>query len=68
MFVAADRAVRDVYVDGRLVYSDGNATAYDAHASSARLNPAMQTMIDEVNATDTVPDVEVISAMSFPTA
>lgn len=66
VFVAADRAVRDVYVDGRLVYTDGNSTAYDSHAASAALNPAMQTMVEEVNAADTVPDVDEITAMSFP--
>lgn len=68
VFVAADRAVRDVYVDGRLVYADGNATAYDANAASALLNPAMQLMIDEVDAADAVPDVEDITPMSFPMA
>lgn len=68
VFVAADRAVGNVYVDGRLVYSDGNSTAYDARASSATLNSAMQTMIEEVNATDAVPDVEDITTMAFPTA
>ncbi len=66
VFVAADRAVRDVYVDGRLVYADGNSTAYDANRASGDLNPAMQTMIDDVNATSTVPDVEEITTLSFP--
>lgn len=68
VFVAADRAISDVYVDGRLVYTEGNSTAYDANAASAALNPAMQTMIEEVNAADTVPDVDEITAMSFPTS
>ncbi|MGI9613922.1 MAG: amidohydrolase family protein [Acidimicrobiales bacterium] len=68
VFVAADRAIRDVYVDGRLVYADGNSTAYDAHAASAALNPAMQIMIDEVNAASTVPDVDDITSLSFSKA
>lgn len=68
VFVAADRAVRDVYVDGRLVYADGTAAAFDAGAASATLNPAMRTMIDEVNAADTVPDVVDITPLSFPVA
>jgi len=65
VFVAADRAIRDVYVDGRLVYADGNATTSDAAAASAMLNPAMQTMVDEVNAADAVPDVDDITTLSF---
>lgn len=66
VFVAADRAIRDVYVDGRLVYSDGNSTAYDAMAASAMLSAAMATMIEDVDAADTVPDVDEITTMSFP--
>lgn len=65
VFVAADRAVKDVYVDGRLVYADGDSTQYDSHASSLGLTSAMQTMIDEVNAADVVPDVDEITSMSF---
>ncbi len=68
VFVAADRAIRDVYVDGRLVYADGNSTAYDAHAASATLTASMQTMVDEVNAADTVPDVDEITSFSFSRA
>lgn len=65
VFVAADRAVRDVYVDGRLVYADRNSTAYDAHAASAMLNGAMQTMVDEVDAAPSVPAVDDITSLSF---
>ena len=66
VFVAADRAVTDVYVDGRLVYSEGDSTFYDSHASSLDLTPAMQTMIDEVNAADSVPNVDEITSLSYP--
>lgn len=68
VFVAADRAVRDVYVDGNLVYADGTPTTYDADAASAMLNPALHTMIDEVNAADAVPNVDEITTPSFPMA
>jgi cytosine/adenosine deaminase-related metal-dependent hydrolase len=66
VFVAADRAVKNVYVDGRLVYADGGSTFYDSHVSSIDLTPAMQTMIDEVNDADSVPDVDEITSMAFP--
>jgi 5-methylthioadenosine/S-adenosylhomocysteine deaminase len=66
VFVAADRAVRDVYVDGRLVYANGDSTFYESNAPSTNLTAAMQTMIDEVNASDSVPDVDEITSMSFP--
>ena len=67
VFVAADRAINDVFVDGRLVYTEGNSTAYDAHASSAQLGPIMQTTINEVNAAGSVPNVDEITLLSFPT-
>jgi len=66
VFVAADRAVKNVYVDGRLGYADGGSTFYDSHVSSIDLTPAMQTMIDEVNDADSVPDVDEITSMAFP--
>jgi len=48
VFYAADRAVRDVYVDGRQVVSEGKVLTLDAAAAAARLVEAQQRMMDLV--------------------
>ena len=66
VFTAADRAVRDVYVDGRLVYADRRPTGFDAPPASAELTEALATKIAEVSALDDVPPMDEIATMSFP--
>ena len=66
VFTAADRAVRDVYVDGRLVYADHRPTGFDAPAASAELTEALATKIAEISALDGVPPMDEIATMSFP--
>ena len=43
-------AVRDVYVDGRLVYADRRPTGFDAPAASAELTEALAMKIAEISA------------------
>ena len=66
VFTAADRAVRDVYVDGRLVYADHRPTGFDAPAASAELTEALAIKIAEISALDNVPPMDEIATMSFP--
>ena len=66
VFTAADRAVRDVYVDGRLVYAGRRPTGFDAPAASAELTEALATKIAEVSALDDVPPMDEIATLSFP--
>jgi len=48
VFYAADRAVRDVYIDGRQVVSEGKVLTLDAAAAATRLGEAQQRMMDLV--------------------
>jgi cytosine/adenosine deaminase-related metal-dependent hydrolase len=48
VYVAADRAVRDVYVDGRLVLENGRPLGIDYVAASAALEEAQQRSMREV--------------------
>ena len=48
VFYAADRAVRDVYIDGRLVVSAGKVLTLDAASAADRLVEAQQRMMDLV--------------------
>ena len=66
VFTAADRAVRDVYVDGRLVYANHRPTGFDAPAASADLTEALATKIAEISALDDVPPMDEIATLSFP--
>ena len=45
VFHAADRAVKDVYVAGRKVVSDGKVTTLDHAGACARLAEAQATMM-----------------------
>lgn len=42
IYVAAERAVRDVFVDGRQVVADGEVTAFDLDDATARLEQAQR--------------------------
>jgi 5-methylthioadenosine/S-adenosylhomocysteine deaminase len=48
LYVAADRAVRDVYVDGHRVVADGRAVNIDYQAASERLEEAQKRSLREV--------------------
>lgn len=48
VFHAADRAVRDVYVDGRQVVAGGKVLTLDAESAAARLSEAQARMMAEV--------------------
>ena len=52
VFHAADRAVRDVFVDGRQVVADGRVLTLDHDAACARLEEAQARMIEGVPARD----------------
>lgn len=52
VFHAADRAVRDVYVDGVQVVAEGRVLTLDAAAAGARLAEAQRAMIAGVPARD----------------
>jgi 5-methylthioadenosine/S-adenosylhomocysteine deaminase len=45
VFHAADRAVRDVYIDGRQVVGTGKVLTLDPHRAAARLGEAQQRMM-----------------------
>ena len=66
VFTAADRAVRDVYVDGRRIYADHRPTGFDAAAASAELTEALATKIAEISGLDDVPPMDEIATVSFP--
>ena len=66
VFTAADRAVRDVYVDGRLIYADRRPTGFDAPAASEELTEALATKVAEISTLDHVPPMDEIATMSFP--
>jgi cytosine/adenosine deaminase-related metal-dependent hydrolase len=48
LYVAADRAVRDVYVDGQQVVADGRAVNLDYQAASEALEEAQKRSMQEV--------------------
>ena len=48
VFHAADRAVRDVYIDGRQVVADGKVLTLDASGAAARLGEAQERMMARV--------------------
>jgi cytosine/adenosine deaminase-related metal-dependent hydrolase len=52
LFHASDRAVRDVYVDGRLVVHDHKVLTLDEAGAAARLTEAARKMIEAVPSRD----------------
>ena len=68
VFVAADRAVRDVYVEGRLIYAQGAPSGFDASAASQELSEALAIQVREISDRDDVPPMHEIATSSFPIA
>ncbi|MEI4195944.1 amidohydrolase family protein [Roseovarius sp. E0-M6] len=52
VYVAAERAVRDVFVDGRQVVSDGKVEAFDLDDATARLEEAQRRAEDKFQKLD----------------
>lgn len=68
IFVAADRAVRDVYVDGERVLADGRPCHIDLQAASEALEAAQRRMLERVPGLDwDGRDAETLSPMVLPT-
>ena len=68
IFVAADRAVRDVYVDGVRVVSDGKPLNIDLQAASEALEAAQKRSIERVPGLDWAGrNAEELSPMVLPT-
>lgn len=67
VFHAADRAVRDVFVDGAQVVADGRVLTLDAAAAGARLEEAQRRMIEGVPGRDyRKRSAEAIAPRSLP--
>ena len=52
IYAAGDRAVKDVYVDGRKVVSDGEVTTMDYRAAAAHLHEAQKRILDRAPSQD----------------
>ena len=52
IYVAAERAVKDVYVDGRQVVRDGNCLTIDLDAELEALEAAQQRSLERVPSID----------------
>ncbi len=52
VYAAGDRAVKDVYVDGRKVVADGEVATMDYRAAAAHLHEAQKRIIDRAPAQD----------------
>jgi cytosine/adenosine deaminase-related metal-dependent hydrolase len=69
VYHAADRAVRDVFVDGRQVVADGKVLTLDQSAAADRLSRAQQRMMDAAPRQDyRGRSAEEISPLSLPIA
>jgi cytosine/adenosine deaminase-related metal-dependent hydrolase len=67
IYHAADRAVRDVFVDGRQVVADGKVVTLDQAASGRRLAAAQRRMLEAAPRRDyRRRGAEEITAMSLP--
>jgi len=67
VFSAADRAVKDVFVDGRQVVADGAVTTLDPAAAHERLQEAQARMLaDGPNRDFAGRDAETIAPLSLP--
>lgn len=68
IFVAADRAVRDVYVDGACVVKEGKPLSIDLASASEALEAAQQRSMERVPGLDWAGrDAEALSPMVLPT-
>jgi cytosine/adenosine deaminase-related metal-dependent hydrolase len=52
VYAAGDRAVKDVYVDGRKVVADGEVTTMDYRAAAAHLHEAQKRITDRAPGQD----------------
>lgn len=67
VFHAADRAVRDVYIDGRQVVAGGAVTTLDHAGACERLNDAQQRMMARVPSRDYLGrSADEITPLSLP--
>ncbi len=67
IYVAADRAVRDVYVDGRRVVADGRVLTMDYTAASAVLQEAQKRSVSRTRQLDWAGrDADEMSPMVLP--
>jgi 5-methylthioadenosine/S-adenosylhomocysteine deaminase len=67
IYAAADRAVRDVYVDGRLVVADGKSLMIDYAAASEALQAAQQRSLKNVPNNDWAKrDADQLAPMVLP--
>jgi len=68
IFVAGDRAVRDVYVDGEQVVADGRVLTIDQQAASEALEEAQKRSLDNVHRHDWAGrDADQLAPMALPT-
>lgn len=67
VFSAAERAVRDVFIDGNQVVADGKVTTLDVEDAHGRLQDAQARMLAEVPSRDFAGrDAETIAPLSLP--
>ena len=68
IYVAADRAVRDVYVNGQRVVANGNVLTMDYAAASAVLEEAQKRSVSRTRQLDWAGrDADEMSPMVLPT-
>jgi cytosine/adenosine deaminase-related metal-dependent hydrolase len=68
IFVAGDRAVRDVYVDGEQVVADGRVLTIDQQAASEALEEAQKRSLEKVHRHDWAGrDADQLAPMALPT-
>jgi len=69
VYAAGDRALRDVYVDGRMVVKDGTVLTMDYPAAAAHLHEAQKRVVDKAPGQDWAHrPVDQITPPSFPWA
>jgi cytosine/adenosine deaminase-related metal-dependent hydrolase len=69
LYTAADRAVRDVFVDGRHVVADGRVLTLDMADAADRLTQGQARMLAGVSGFDDARrSAEEIAPLSLPTA
>lgn len=66
LFVAAERAVREVHVGGQCVYAEGRPLGFDPGPASDLLQPGLAAMLADVTALPGRPRLDEIAALSFP--
>ncbi|MHA1153123.1 MAG: hypothetical protein ACTSQ7_10755 [Alphaproteobacteria bacterium] len=67
VYSAADRAVRDVFVDGRQVVRDGTVLTIDPSAAAARLESAQRESLATAAQRDRLGrDAETLAPLTMP--